>query len=203
MCSHPHSHSSCPLSQVLDGQNLKTDYLWLPAVFGHNLSLWQRTNGAARGICIPVVRRARHNAQNVVSKGGWLQIWTGDLGDAVAVRYPNLSSHASSMSILQYTCPFSAIQTGFPGGTSGKEPACQRKRHKRCGFNTCVRKIPWRRAWQPTPVFLPGEFSWTEEPGGIQSIALQRVGHNWSNLACAHTHKLALVSLNKYVNSIN
>jgi len=26
------------------------------------------------------------------------------------------------------------------------------------GFNTGVRKIPWRRAWQPTPVFLPGEF---------------------------------------------
>ena len=57
MCSHPHSHSSCPLSQVSDGQNLKTDYLWLPAVFfWYNLSLWQRTNGAARGICIPVVK---------------------------------------------------------------------------------------------------------------------------------------------------
>ena len=28
---------------------------------------------------------------------------------------------------------------------------------------------PWRRAWQPTPVFLPGESSWTEEPGGLQA----------------------------------
>ena len=46
---------------------------------------------------------------------------------------------------------------GFPGGTSGKEPACQCKRHKRCRFNPWVGKIPWRRAWQPTPVFLPGE----------------------------------------------
>ena len=36
----------------------------------------------------------------------------------------------------------------------------------RCGFDPRVRKIPWRRAWQPTPVFLPGESSWTEEPGG-------------------------------------
>ena len=34
------------------------------------------------------------------------------------------------------------------------------------------------RAWQPTPVFLPGESPWTEEPGGPQSIGLQRVGHN-------------------------
>ena len=46
---------------------------------------------------------------------------------------------------------------GFPGGTSGKEPTCQCRRHKRCGFDPWVRKIPWRRAQQPTPVFLPGE----------------------------------------------
>ena len=30
---------------------------------------------------------------------------------------------------------------------------------------TWIGKIPWRRAWQPIPVFLPGESSWTEEPG--------------------------------------
>ena len=46
---------------------------------------------------------------------------------------------------------------GFPGGASGKEPACQCRRHRRPGFDAWVRKIPWRRVWQPTPVFLPGE----------------------------------------------
>ena len=46
---------------------------------------------------------------------------------------------------------------GFPGGVSGKEPTWQCRRHKRLKFNPWVRKIPWRRAWQPTPVFLPGE----------------------------------------------
>ena len=45
---------------------------------------------------------------------------------------------------------------GFPGGTSGKEPTCQRPRCKRCGFDPWAGKIPWRRAWQPSPVFLPG-----------------------------------------------
>ena len=45
----------------------------------------------------------------------------------------------------------------FPGGASGKEHACQCRRHKRCGFDPWVRKMPWRRARQPTPVFLPGE----------------------------------------------
>ena len=53
-------------------------------------------------------------------------------------------------------------------------------------FSPWVRKILWRRAWQPTPVFLPGESPWTEEPGGLQSMGLQRVEHNCSNLA--HTH---------------
>ena len=36
-----------------------------------------------------------------------------------------------------------------------------------------VGKIPWRRAWQPTPVFLPGESPCTEEPGGLQSMVSQ------------------------------
>ena len=34
---------------------------------------------------------------------------------------------------------------GLPGGTSGKEPTCQCRRHKRCGFDPWVGKIPWRR----------------------------------------------------------
>ena len=45
--------------------------------------------------------------------------------------------------------------TGFPGGARSKEPSWQCRRHERCGFGPRVRKIPWRRAWQPTPVFLP------------------------------------------------
>ena len=46
---------------------------------------------------------------------------------------------------------------GFPGSTSGKGPACQCRRSKRYEFDPWVGKVPWRRAWQPTPVFLPGE----------------------------------------------
>ena len=46
---------------------------------------------------------------------------------------------------------------GFPGGASGKEPTCQCRRQKRCEFDTWVGNIHWRRAWQPTPVLLPGE----------------------------------------------
>ena len=38
----------------------------------------------------------------------------------------------------------------FPGGANGKEPAWQFRRCKRCRFDPCVRKMAWRRAWQPT-----------------------------------------------------
>ena len=47
---------------------------------------------------------------------------------------------------------------GFPGGASGKEPACQCRRRERHRFDPWVGKMPWKRAWQPTLVFLPGEF---------------------------------------------
>jgi len=58
----------------------------------------------------------------------------------------------SVMGLATYT-----INQDFPGGATGKESACQCRRPKRHGFSPGVRKIPWRRAWQPTPVFLPGE----------------------------------------------
>ena len=47
---------------------------------------------------------------------------------------------------------------GFPGGASCKELASQYRGSKRCGFDPWVGKVPWRRAWQPTLAFLPGEF---------------------------------------------
>ena len=38
-----------------------------------------------------------------------------------------------------------------------KESAWQCRKHKRLRFDPWVRKFSWRRAWRPTPVFLPGE----------------------------------------------
>jgi len=69
---------------------------------------------------------------------------------------------------------YSPILNGFPGGDSSKELACQCRRHKRCGLDS-VGKIPCRRVWQPTLVFLSGESPWTEELGVLQSIGFHRV----------------------------
>ena len=46
---------------------------------------------------------------------------------------------------------------------------------------------PWRRAWQPTPEFLPGESPWMEEPYRLQSMGSQRIRHNLGDLAHMHT----------------
>ena len=47
---------------------------------------------------------------------------------------------------------------GLPRWCSGKESACQCRRHKRLRFDPWIGKIPWGRKWQPTLVFLPGKF---------------------------------------------
>ena len=69
---------------------------------------------------------------------------------------------------------------GFPSSWDGKESASN--------AGDLGWKMPWRRAWQPTPVFLHGESPWTEEPGGLQSMGLQRVRHNRTTKHTAYTH---------------
>ena len=73
--------------------------------------------------------------------------------------------------------PFSPhpFQHSISRWLSGKESACQCRRP---GFILWVGKIPWRKAWKPIPVFLPGESPWTEEPGGLQSMWSERVRYN-------------------------
>ena len=63
-----------------------------------------------------------------------------------------------------------AVFLGFPDGSDGKESACSAGG---LGLIPGLRRSP---AWQPTPIFLPGESPWTEEPGGLQSTG-RRVPH--------------------------
>ena len=67
------------------------------------------------------------------------------------------------------------INLGFPDGASGKEHTCQCRRHKRSGFDPSVGKIPWRRAWLPTPVFLPGKSHGQRSlVGSVRGVAQSR-----------------------------
>ena len=105
-------------------------------------------------------------------------------GGYSSLLYPGFS--LQWLLLLQNTSP-----VGFPVGASGEESSCQCGGCKRPGFSPWVRKIPWRRAWQPTPVLLPGDSPWTEEPGGLQSIGNQRIRHGWRSLTRMHAHAQA------------
>ena len=50
----------------------------------------------------------------------------------------------------------------FPGGSDGKASGYNAED---LGSVSGLGRLPWRRAWQPTPVFAPGESPWTVEPG--------------------------------------
>ena len=65
--------------------------------------------------------------------------------------YPHCPPPPSHYSPLIHTL-------GSPGSASAKQPVSTCRRHKRCEFEPWVRKIPRRRKWQPSPVFLPGKF---------------------------------------------
>ena len=70
---------------------------------------------------------------------------------------------------------FTKAALGNPWWLSGKEFACQCRRH---GFDPWVGKIPWRRKWLSTPVFLPAKSH------GQRSLASYspwgRIGHGWA-----------------------
>ena len=62
----------------------------------------------------------------------------------------------------------------------------------------------WRRKWQPTPVFLPGESQGRWRLGGLPPVGLHRVGHDWSDLAAeaaAGASQVALVVKNPPANA--
>ena len=100
-----------------------------------------------------------------------------------------------------------ALSLGFPGSSAGKKSTCNagdpglipgsgRSPGEGTGsppqssWTSMVAQTvknllatwetPWRRVWQPTPVFFPEYSPWTEEPGGLQSVRLQRVRHDWA-----------------------
>ena len=63
-----------------------------------------------------------------------------------------------------------------PCGANDKDAtASTTASHCHCGFNPRVRKIPQRRKWQPTPVFLPGEFHGQRILVGYSPMGSQRV----------------------------
>ena len=74
---------------------------------------------------------------------------------------------------------------GFPGGASGKESICQCRRLRKCEFDLWIGKIPWRRKWQPTPVFLPGK----SMDRGAWLATVHGVTKRWTWLSMSKNYK--------------
>ena len=78
---------------------------------------------------------------------------------------------------VRHDCAANTCTLGFPGSTSGKEPTRQRRRHK-----TQVRSLsqedPLKKGMASHSSILVWRMPWTEEPGGLQSMGSQRVGHD-------------------------
>ena len=122
--------------------------------------------------------------------GGRIQQSYRDTGLAiksVQVFIPSYRKPERSIWSTRYkhTCVFTFFLTllyfilgAFPGDSAVKESTRQFRRHKRRGFDPWVRKILWRREWQLTPVFLPGESHGQRSLMGYSPWGHKRVGYN-------------------------
>ena len=83
--------------------------------------------------------------------------------------------------------PSDRIVGGLPRSHSGKESTWQCERNRRWEFNPWVRKIPWNRKWQSTPVFLPGKFQ-----GQRSLVGCSPWSHKESNTTAQHRQMITL-----------
>ena len=93
-----------------------------------------------------------------------------------------LTTEQTGLQCISCSCTWA----GASQVTSGKEPTCRCRRHSRLSFGPLLRKILWRKAWQPTPIFLPGESmgreAWWAKVYGVTQH------QTWLKRLSTHTH---------------
>ena len=140
---------------------------------------WLTTQTQAISLSSPVSMLLRESAAWQMTGRIWADLGSaGDLSSPAGFWLPFPSSFISLLPSCLIICvgewmggsahPCSCLSSTLnlfaikswkigPDGASGKEVACQCRRHKRHGFDPWVGKISWRRKWQPTPVSLLGK----------------------------------------------
>ena len=99
--------------------------------------------------------------------------------------YSRFHSVNNKLVLAKGICHLPLQRLGFPGGTMVKNLPANAGDARYAGSNPWVRKTPWRRKWQPTPVFFPGKFH------GQRSLVAYspRVAKSQTQLSdSAHTH---------------
>ena len=114
-------------------------------------------------------------------------------------RCMGLLLNSQLYSIDSFVCPYTSIR--LPWWLSGKKSACQ---CRRLGFNPWVRKVSWRRKWQPTTVFLPGRSHGQRGLGAYSPWGHKRVWHHlatkWQQKNTSTTLFWLLYLCNKFWN---
>ena len=90
-------------------------------------------------------------------------------------RHLSVKPRIHSCKKIKYEITNNSNQTGASLVTQWSRILLQ---YRRCGFDPWVRKIPWRRKWQPTPTFLPGNAHGQRSLVGYSLLALKRVKYN-------------------------
>ena len=102
-------------------------------------------------------------------------------------------SWCSELSYLTTLIAYPHYPVNLPRWLRGKESACQCRRRRRLGFDPWVGKVPWRRKWQPTPVFLSGESRGQRSLVGYSPWS-RRVRHDGVTDHIPHPIELCLIT---------
>ena len=98
------------------------------------------------------------------------------------IGFQCLSIHPTLHTSLSCNMIYPLHRMGFPDGINGKESACQ-QRCKRHGFDPLGWEDTLEKEMATHCSFLAWKSPWTQEPGGLQFMRVQRVAHDWSTRA--------------------
>ena len=166
---------SCTVMLLLVVLSIWSISLWEPWHFSVCLSTmdhgnFSKTGASNRPITIlpKLAQGLAHRRLQIIIKQRF-NIWRKtecrfEINDVELLFNLNMNTHFFKLCLiwLIYCLCISTIFCycihGLPRWHNGKERACQCRRHRKCEFDSCVRKIPWSRKWQNTQAFLPGKF---------------------------------------------
>ena len=118
---------------------------------------------------IKIKKKKKKTTENILWTIGKNLNWT--VNRTVLLYHLNLLEIVMIIQLLR-------DEMGFPGGSAGKGPACQCRRHKRSRVRSLGQEDPLEKETATHSSILVWKISWTVEPGGLQSMESQRVGQN-------------------------
>ena len=109
-----------------------------------------------------------------------------------------MRSPLSGDAMCIHTCIYIHTHTckmWLPRWHGGKDSACQCRRHRIHQFHPWIEKIPWRRAWQPTPVSLSGKSHEQRSPAGYSPWGRKELDATEHTTTHTHTQNTLLYSI--------